>query len=228
MDNKTISACDTKFAQDLSKNYDPSSVLKETYLTLDEQDNTIEESLLEADPSYIITSQSMIGRIEDIREKNWFARKFRPISSGGIRSSAFTIISGTVGAGILGLPKVATYFGLVTSLFLCLFFGLIIMWSYFILNDAIVNSNRKGYVNCAAFYFGRKGGISVFVICLLQCFCATTIYCVVSWEFIQTILDEFNIYSFVKHADADGNMIVDNYNPGNWLMRLYCIVPLSI
>ena len=78
---------------------------------------------IEADPSYHTPTQSLIGRQMSIREKNWFARNFRPVSNGGIRSSMFTLVTGTVGAGVLSLPAISSYFGLATALTFIILFG---------------------------------------------------------------------------------------------------------
>ena len=232
MSYNQISNTDTNNPSNVMKGAHPYIDQKqEEALNSDEQDNfddfAIDEDLLEKDPSYHPTTMSTRGRLEDVRRKNWFGRNFRPVSTGGIRSSAFTLITGTVGAGILGLPSISTYFGLAMSIFFVIFFGLITMWSYFILNDAIIACNRRGYVNLCAYYFGKKGGyIVVFIFIICQLF-ATIVYCVIAWNFIENILDSFHIYDFVKHADKDGNMIIDNYESGNWLMRVYCVVPLA-
>jgi hypothetical protein len=61
---------------------------------------------LELEPPQISTSASLLKRIEENRKKNWFQRNFSPISKGGIRGSVLTLFSGTVGAGVLSLPKV--------------------------------------------------------------------------------------------------------------------------
>jgi hypothetical protein len=70
-------------------------------------------------------TSSMHERMQKIRDRNFFTRNFRPVSDGGIRSSSFTLITGTIGAGILSLPKVASYFGLMTSCLFIIGFGVI-------------------------------------------------------------------------------------------------------
>ena len=61
---------------------------------------------IELSPPQKKTTLSILFRLEENRKKNWFSRNFSPISKGGIRSSVLTLFSGTVGAGVLSLPKV--------------------------------------------------------------------------------------------------------------------------
>jgi len=87
---------------------------------------------IEVEPKYESARESAITKMDALRKRNWFVRNFRPVSNGGIRSSAFTLITGTVGAGVLSLPTIAAYFGLITSLILVVVFGILTIWSYYI------------------------------------------------------------------------------------------------
>lgn len=57
-------------------------------------------------------SEDEMTDLEELRKKNCLQRFCRPISSGSVRSSIVTLISGCAGVGMLGLPKVMSYFGL--------------------------------------------------------------------------------------------------------------------
>lgn len=62
---------------------------------------------VELDPPQRVTTELLLDNLQFNREKNFFLRNFSPISRGGIRSSVFTLFSGTVGAGVLSLPHVS-------------------------------------------------------------------------------------------------------------------------
>jgi hypothetical protein len=61
---------------------------------------------IELEPPQNPTTFSLLQRLKLKRGKNWFARNITSMSKGGIRSSIFTLFSGSVGAGVLSLPKV--------------------------------------------------------------------------------------------------------------------------
>lgn len=78
--------------------------------------------LLQADENDIVREQidrhasdSEIISMEDVRRKSLFERICRPMGPGSIRGSSLTLISGCAGVGMLGLPKVMSYFGLMTG-----------------------------------------------------------------------------------------------------------------
>lgn len=66
----------------------------------------LDENDIEYNPPQNKTTFSLLQRLDNNRKKNWFRRNFSPISKGGIRGSVLTLFSGTVGAGVLSLPKV--------------------------------------------------------------------------------------------------------------------------
>jgi len=61
---------------------------------------------IEDDPPQRITDEMVLSEILSTRQKSVLIRPFLSVSKGGIRSSIFTLFSGTVGAGILSLPNV--------------------------------------------------------------------------------------------------------------------------
>lgn len=92
---------------------------------LKDEDNTIEDTVeaseisskyyggvsvadtdIEKDPIQRETTVKLLNELERHRGKSFFFRNFTSITSGGIRSSVFTLFSGTVGAGVLSLPHV--------------------------------------------------------------------------------------------------------------------------
>ena len=77
----------------------------------------LKDTDVEPDPPQRITTPLILEEIHNNREKSFFARNFSQITRGGIRSSVFTLFSGTVGAGVLSLPHVL-YILLITLILL--------------------------------------------------------------------------------------------------------------
>jgi hypothetical protein len=71
-------------------------------------DHQLKPTDVELDPPQRITDDALLNELELHRSKGFFQRNFSPITKGGIRSSVFTLFSGTVGAGVLSLPHVKT------------------------------------------------------------------------------------------------------------------------
>jgi hypothetical protein len=69
-------------------------------------------------------SDEEISDLEDVRRKNFFGRIFRPMQGGSIRSSIITLVSGCAGVGMLGLPKVMSYFGITLGVTLFIVCGI--------------------------------------------------------------------------------------------------------
>ena len=69
----------------------------------------LKDTDVEYDPPQRITTNVLLEEINNNRSKNFFARNFSQITRGGIRSSVFTLFSGTVGAGVLSLPHVRNH-----------------------------------------------------------------------------------------------------------------------
>ena len=95
---------------------------------------------VEFDPPQNPTTLSLLQRMEKQRKKTWLSRNLGPMTKGGIRSSTITLFSGTVGAGVLTLPKVCPkidFFGdflnfgnRIFGLFYCFLFGYSISFPY--------------------------------------------------------------------------------------------------
>ena len=80
---------------------------------------------------------------------------FSKIEKGSIRSTIFTLFTGTVGGGVLSLPFTFTYFGLFFGNFFLIISAFIIYHSYDLLNTAIMDTGKKSFANVASFYFGK-------------------------------------------------------------------------
>ena len=63
--------------------------IHERFLNSDEFD-LYDDFDIEQEHKSVATTESFKQRMTKLRERNWFARNFRLVSDGGIRSSAFT------------------------------------------------------------------------------------------------------------------------------------------
>lgn len=67
---------------------------------------SVADTDIEKDPIQRETTPHLLHEIKENRSKSFMDRNFTSMTSGGIRSSIFTLFSGTVGAGVLSLPHV--------------------------------------------------------------------------------------------------------------------------
>jgi hypothetical protein len=100
-------------------------------------------------------SEEEISDLEDIRRKNVFGRLFRPMGAGSIRSSIMTLVSGCAGVGMLGLPKVMSYFGVTFGVTLFVVCGGFAHMSITILCEAMQISGKRKYPNIVSFFLGK-------------------------------------------------------------------------
>lgn len=75
-------------------------------------------------------TKSMLKKMSIIRKKPFAKRVFRNVGEGSIRGSVFTLFSGAVGAGVLSLPKVVSYYGLGLGLLIIVLNALLAYASY--------------------------------------------------------------------------------------------------
>lgn len=208
----------------------------QTFLNSDEEENyddfthdfEIDDHNIETDPTNKSVTKSMINRMVTVRSRNWFARNFRPVSHGGIRGSIFTLITGTVGAGVLSLPAVASYFGLLLAIILLVFFGLLTIKSYFCLNEAISHSGKRGYANLCAFYFGKKGGRAAVFIFVATQFMACICYSSLTWSLISSFIEDLGIHEFTKTINENGQKQISQYAKDSLIWRVCTLIPIAI
>ena len=97
----------------------------------------------------------LVTLVEGQHSKGFYARNLKGLTKGGLRSSLFTLFSGTVGAGLLTLPKIVTYYGMVVGVSGLIAFAFLTYIIYGILNDLITLSNKKSYANVCSHFFGK-------------------------------------------------------------------------
>ena len=93
--------------------------------------------------------------MEGQRKKGFVFRNFSPLQKGGMRSSILTIISSTIGAGLLSLPKTLATYGLMSGIGFLAMFGLLTGYTYRILNEMVEESKKKSYANIVVHFFGK-------------------------------------------------------------------------
>lgn len=110
---------------------------------------------VEQDPRDMMPSDQEIDDHLIHRKKNIIKRTFGPMREGSIRSSVFTLLCGCVGAGILSLPRIFSYYGVTVASLLVFFCGWFSYQSYMALLAAIQESGRKSYANLVSLYLGK-------------------------------------------------------------------------
>lgn len=69
----------------------------------------------------------------------------------------FNLFAATVGAGLLSLPSIFSYYGLVLGSLSIVLFALLTFHIITTLNGLVVESGKKSYANVCAHYLGRVG-----------------------------------------------------------------------
>ena len=86
---------------------------------LEKKSNKESFSLVEdAEPESLL-KQNSFEEYEEYQKKkkaSFLSRIFAPLNKGSIRSSVITLLSGSAGSGILCLPKIFSYYGVLTSI----------------------------------------------------------------------------------------------------------------
>lgn len=136
---------------------DPSLVIdsmddSNAYKSIQEEDKSTD---VENDPFQRATEQSDLSYIEEQNSKSFFGRNFSHISKGGIRGSVFTLFSSAVGAGVLSLPYVISYYGVVCGASGVLVFSLIAYRIQTIIWELIEETGKKTYANLFSHFFNK-------------------------------------------------------------------------
>ena len=196
----------------------------EEFLSSDEEIDIYEFKDIEEEFKDKSVTPSMVNKMSVIRKKNWAGRVFRGVGAGSMRGSVFTLFSGAVGAGVLSLPKVVSYYGLGLGLVIIIFNAFLAYASYWAQFQAIIKSGKKKYPNLINYYLGATNARIFAWFIAGVTFISANVYVCMSWSFIQYIIDEFNIIDLPK--DEDGNF--SNYAPKMWLIRSVCMMGLFV
>ena len=112
-----------------------------------------------------------------MRKLGWAKRVFRPVEKGSIRGSVFTLFSGSVGSGVLALPKVVSSFGVTGGILLIMINAILTYYSYDALFKAIISCNKKRYPNVVNYFLGRRSAKYFVQIVIGMQFLIVTMFC---------------------------------------------------
>lgn len=106
----------------------------------------------------------------------WHKRTFRRLSPGSVRGSIFTLVSCSMGVGVLSLPFVFKLVGLVNGTIMFIVAGGVILWSFNNLMDASFATGITAYSDLITHFYGRVTPPLIYhlrmvVIVARSCFC---------------------------------------------------------
>lgn len=197
----------------------------------EDADEDIEDSPFQRE-----TDDHTMSHIESQGKRSFFQRNFTQIEKGGMRSSLFTMFSGTVGAGLLSLPLVFSDFGGGFGTLNIVIFSFVNYYTIVVLNELIVKSGKKSYANIAAYYLGKVPA-KIVTQFLIVAMCSTAIiYGAVSWQFFCSLLKTLNLVDFPYDSDPKlmDKKVIDQAAPlttkwryGFALIGAICIIPFA-
>ena len=180
---------------------------------------------VESNPFQRETDPDARQYIKRQEESEFFIRNFTSPTQRGIRSSFVTLFSGTVGPGLLSLPKVLSNFGLCLGLACFGPFGLLTLLIYHIINGLITKSGKRSYANLVSFYLGRR--IAKFMAQFLIFVMVATgiLYASVIWQFAYSLMNNLKIVEF-KFDHLTGK--IEQYGSLTVRWRYICCLGFSI
>jgi amino acid permease len=200
---------------------------------IDSAKDSMFDTDIESDPIQRTTDIQDIHDLAENRKKNFFSRNLSPITPGGIRSSVFTLFSGTVGAGVLSLPHITSYFGLGLGCVLIVIAAYMNYCSYMLLNEAVVSSRKKSFPNICSFYLGKRYAQIFTYILFMTNFMACTIYTTIckfsldltdlAWGFMESLINEYITLPVLNGETGE----FDEYSGKMWLIRITTMMGLA-
>ena len=134
----------------------------------------------------------IFGLVSAFEKLPFIQKLFSPVEQGDIRSSVFALFSGTVGAGLMSLPQVFSYFGLGGGIIVTLFNAFLAYTSFRALFTAIMKSGKMRFPNLVNYYLGRNAArIFAFCIVAVQFFNMTIYVCIgkkMSWSALNDLI----------------------------------------
>jgi amino acid permease len=131
-----------------------------------------------------------------------------------------------VGAGVLSLPHVLSYYGLTMGILLLLGAAYLTYLSYMYMNEAVEKSGKKSYANVCSYYFGNSmARINVFILIILN-FVAMALYTTISWSFIERLLKDYDIVD-LTYIDAKTSTF-EEYNSKSYITRTICMMGANL
>ncbi|MDP2437123.1 MAG: hypothetical protein Q8P67_15350, partial [archaeon] len=117
-----------------------------------------------------------------------------------VPGSAFNLINATIGAGILGLPRMVALCGVVLGPLLIALFGLLTNYSLRILHQVSLASGRPTYEMVAHHMYSKRLGVAVTVAIIVICWGALIAYMIVIADFLVPVMTQwFGSGSFFRN-----------------------------
>lgn len=185
-----------------------------------EKIDKLDVSLVEEDPYQRETTEVTHSHVESQRQKSFLVRNISPLQQGSLRSSVLTMVSSTIGAGLLSLPKAFSSVGLVTGMIGLTVFGVLTGYTYRILNELVMTSGKKSYANVVSHFFGKKVA-GVFVnFTIFATLSVGILYGSVTWLFLAKLL---KTHGFIDFKESDPiNEVIDEQDPLTVKWRYIC------
>jgi amino acid permease len=207
-----------------------SSFAKQSYISpdqyLDNQDKQttkmedLEASLVEEEPYQRPSDEISTSYINMQRKKSFLRRSMAPLEEGSLRSNILTMLSGTIGVGLLSLPKALSTTGLTVGIVGLILFGVFTAYTYKILNDLVIESKRKSYANVVGYYFGKRLAGAFVNLTITATLSLGILYGSISWLFLEKLLKMHNLVDF--KIDDPKKLTIDEYDPLTVKWRYIC------
>ena len=177
---------------------------------------------VELDPPQKLTTVTTLEEIGNDLQNGTLKTLFSPIQKGDLRNSVMTFLTASVGAGILSIPQIFSFYGIILSIVLLAIFAWMNYETYKIIDRAIILSGKKGYGNMCSYYFGEKWArvcnIGIMTVLLVVC----CIYASITWNSLEHLLNSNNIVS-LPLKDLNTGAIDESSNK-TFLVRLISMV----
>lgn len=157
---------------------------------------------IDLDPPQRVTTDENLEEIYSQKKEGLMTELCGPIEKGDLRNSTLTFLCACIGAAMLSLPSVFALFGILMGLLLSALFAYMNYETYYIIDQAIIQSGRRGYSNICSYYFGKQKGKFCAVGIMSVMFMISVVYASISWNFLEKLLNDNGIVDF-PYADEN-------------------------
>lgn len=181
---------------------------------------------IDLDPPQRITSDIDIDKIYSQGKAGTMTELCGPIEKGDLRNSTLTFLCACIGAAMLSLPSVFASFGILMGLLLSALFAYMNYETYYIIDQAIIHSGRRGYSNICSHYFGKQNGKFCAVGIMSVLFMISVVYASISWNFLEKLLNDNGIVN-LPYADENKGEF-EEYNSKTLIVRLISMALIGL
>lgn len=182
---------------------------------------TLRRDDVDFDPPQRITTEEDLNEINRESNESGCALFCAPIAKGDLRNSILTFLTASVGAGILSLPQVLSFYGLIMGIFFFVAFALINYETYRLVDLSIEKSGCRGYGNICSYFFGKRLGKFFNVGMIGVLFMISCIYASITWNFLEKVLTDYKVVSLPVKDQSSGQF--DEYSSEAYTLRLICM-----